>query len=212
VKRFEAALGSYFKPKQTAATRLPALLEQRLVRLGVPETTDRLTTARSADTLCAEVAGKKGKAIVEVLSAYDPKTSGRAAAASLAGAEEAVRALEDDLVWGPIEQLRARDDVAGGTELLERLTQALRQDELHVKIGLRIRELAKEALLLLQPKSPPEPKPGTDSRSLAATGRGRTEAREALARLVENAEAALDGAGDDVELTGSVRVVWRKKP
>ena len=27
-------------------------------------------------------------------------------AASLAGAEEAVRALDDDLVWGPLEQLR----------------------------------------------------------------------------------------------------------
>lgn len=212
LKRFEAAVVGYFKPRQPSATRLPTILEQRMVQLGVSGPTDRLTTARSADALCAELAGKKGKAIVETLAAFEPKTSGRAVAASLAGGDDAVRALDDELVWGPIDQLRARDDIAGGAELLERLSQALRQDELHVKLGARIRELAKEALSLLQPKAAAPPPAGTESRSLSASGHGRAEAKAALSKLLKDAEAALETAGDDVEISGSLRLTWRKKP
>jgi hypothetical protein len=212
LKRFEAAVVAYFKPKQPSATRLPTILEQRTVQLGVSGAGDRLTTARSADALCAELAGKKGKAIVETLAVFEPKTSGRAVAASLAGGDDAVRALDDELVWGPIDQLRAREDIAGGAELLERLSQAIRQDELHVKLGARIRELAKEALSLLQPKAVAPPPAGTESRSLSTSGHGRAEAKAALSKLLKDAEAALESAGDDVEISGSLRLTWRKKP
>lgn len=212
LKRFEAAVVGYFKPKQPPATRLPTILEQRMVQLGVSGATDRLTTAHSADALCAELIGKKGKAIVETLAGFEPTTSGRAVAASLAGGDDAVRALDDELVWGPIDQLRARDDIAGGAELLERLSQALRQDELHVKLGARIRELAKGALSLLQPKAVAPPPAGAESRSLSASGHGRAEAKAALSRLLKDAEAALETAGDDVEISGSLRLTWRKKP
>jgi hypothetical protein len=169
-------------------------------------------TARSGDALCAALAGKKGKQIVETLSVFEPKTSGRAVAESLAGAQAAVEALDDELVWGPIEQLRGRDDLAGGPELLERLSQTLRQDELHVKLGARVRGLAKEALSLLQPKAAPPNQPGMESRSLSASGHGRSEARAALAKLVTDAGEALGTAGDDVEIVASVRVTWKKKP
>ena len=212
LKRFEAAVVIYFKPKQPAATRLPTLLDQRLAQAGLTGLNDRLVTARSADTLCAELAGKKGKAIVETLAVFDPKTSGRAVAASLAGAEEAVKALADDLVWGPLDQLRARDDLAGGAELLERLSQALRQDELHVKLGDRVRELAKAALNLLQPRLPPVPKAGRETRTVLASGRGEAEVKAAAAKLLRDVEAALEQAGDDPELSASVQVSWRKKP
>jgi hypothetical protein len=221
LKRFEALVVAYFKPKQAPAARLPAALERRLGSLGsAPGAAleDRLATARSADELCTALAGKKDKAIVEVLAAYEPKTSGRAVAASLGGAEDAVRALDDDLVWGPLEQLRGRTDIAGGPELLERLEKALRQDELLVKLGSRIRELAKEALVLVQPKAHPAagkpvaPPPGTEARTVQAQARGAAEARAALAQLVRDAEAALAEAGDDLELSGSVRLTWRTKP
>jgi hypothetical protein len=114
-------------------------------------------------------------------------------------------------VWGPIDQLRARNDIAGGAELLERLAQGLRQDELHVKIGLRIRELAKEAVGLLQPKWIVEHPAGTETRSLSATGRGRSETTAALAKLLKEAGAALETAGDDVEISGSIHLAWKKK-
>ena len=111
-----------------------------------------------------------------------------------------------------------RPDIAGGPELLERLEKALRQDELLVKLGSRIRELAKEALVLVQPKAQPAagkpfaPASGTEARTVEAQARGATEARAALAQLVRDAEAALAEAGDDLELSGSVRLTWRKKP
>ncbi len=212
LKRFEANVVTYFKPKQPAATRLPTLLEQRIGTLGATGSNDRLVTARSADALGAEVAGKKGKALVETLAAFEPKTSGRAVAASLAGADDAVAALADDLVWGPIEALRLRPDRAGGPELLDRLSQALRQDEIHVKLGARIRDLAKEALILLRPPAPSPLSAGRETRSVPASARGRSEAQAALTKLVRDVEAAIDQAGDDLELSGSVQVSWRKKP
>jgi hypothetical protein len=211
LKRLETDVLAYFKAKQTAATRLPGLLEQRTKDAAQAGPTDRLVTARSADALAAELAGKRGKAIVETLGAFEPKTSGRAVASSLGGADEAVRALEDDLVWGPLEQLRARDDVPGGAELLERLAQALRQDELNVKLGPRIRQLANAALGLLKPPAQPSPPAGLVVHALPVAARGREASREALARLVKEAEAAFDAGGDEVELSGSLRVTWRKK-
>jgi hypothetical protein len=209
LKRLEALVLAYFNPKHAAATRLPTVLGPRLAQLGIAGTTDRLVTARSADALCAELAGKKGRAIVEALAAFEPKTSGRAVAASLAGAEEAVKSLEDALVWGPLDQLRTRADLAGGAELLERLAQALRQDELQVKLGVRVRELAKEALTLLQPTDHDR---GSETRLVSASARGRSAAKAALGKLLKDAEAALETAGDDLEVIGSVRVTWGRRP
>src|ERR1019366_2567555 len=214
LKRFEALVQAYFKPKVAAAARLPALLEPRLREFGIGEEADRLVTARSADAISSALAGRKGKEIIEVLAAFEPKTSGRAVAASLAGAEEGVKALDDELVWGPIDQLRGRHDLRGAPELLERLSQALRQDELHVKLGAHIRELAKEALGLQvkPPPPPPPPPPGTETKAISVAGRGRADAKAALARLGEEGGAGLETATDDVELTGSLQVRWRKKP
>jgi len=212
VKLLEARVLAYFKPRHQAATRLPAALESRLQQCGVTEVTDRLVTARSAAALCLDVEGMRGRALIEALAAFDPKTSGRAVAASLAGVNETVGVLDDALVWGPLDQLRPRADLVGGAEVLERLLQALRQDELHVKLSEQLRSLAKEALTLLQPRVVVEPKAGTETRSVTASGRGGTEAKAALARLVRDAEAALAAAGDEVEVSGSVRISWRKRP
>jgi hypothetical protein len=212
LKRFEVAVLTYFKPKHPSVTRLPTLLQQRVTSLGIRDAEDRLVTARSGDELCAALAEKKGKAIVEVLAGFEPKTSGRAVAASVAGAEEAVRALDDDLVWGPLDQLRGRegDDLARGPELLERLSQAMRQDELLVKLGARVRELAKEALTLIQPKVAPD-KPDAEIRLLSASGHGRAEVQAALTKFSKEARALLETVGDDVELSGSLRLTWSHK-
>jgi hypothetical protein len=212
LKRLEADVLAYFKPKLPPAARLPAALESRLGPGGAGAEADRLVTARSAAALAVDLGGRKGKALIEALAAFEPKTSGRAVGASLAGAEEAVRVLDDALVWGPLDQLRPRQDVVGGAELLERLSAALRQDELHVKLGARVRDLAKEALGLLQPKETAASPVGTETRSLLASARGRAPAKAALAKLLIDVEAALEAAGDDVDVSGSVRVTWRKKP
>ena len=59
---------------------------------------------------------------------------------------------------------------------------------------------------------PVAPPPGTEGRTVQAQARGAAEARAALAQLVRDAEAALAEAGDDLELSGSVRLTWRTKP
>ena len=105
-----------------------------------------------------------------------------------------------------------RPDRAGGPELLDRLSQALRQDEIHVKLGARIRDLAKEALILLRPPAPSPLSAGRETRSVPASARGRSEAQAALMKLVRDVEAAIEQAGDELELSGSVQVSWRKKP
>ncbi|MBK8255146.1 MAG: hypothetical protein IPK82_21100 [Polyangiaceae bacterium] len=224
LKKLEALVVGYFKPKQTAAMQLPGLLAQRLAQLGIAGEPDRLVTARSGDDLSAQLAGKKGKALVETLAAFEPKTSGRALADSFAGADDAVREVKDDLGWGTLDQVRCRPDGAGGEELLDGLGQALRQDELHQKIGPRVRELAKEALLLLKPK--PDltkgaglgvsvavaPLPiGAEEKNLPIQAKGKAASQEALAQWVDQVKSALTAAGDDVEMVGSVRLVWRRK-
>ncbi|MEI7892910.1 MAG: hypothetical protein WCI05_07455 [Myxococcales bacterium] len=210
-KLLEAKVRDYFKGKQSAAIKLPGQLEHRSSKLGLTDPTDRSVTARCADQLCANLDGKKGKLLLETLAAFEPKTSGRAVATSMAGAEEAVQSLADDLVWGPIEQLQNGEGGAGGAELLERLKQAMRQDELQVKLGPRIRELAKEALKLLQRNvvTPREVQPGTETHKVSVSAQGHSKVEAEIARLREDLEKALAAAGDDVEVHGSVELTWR---
>ncbi|MFO0756702.1 MAG: hypothetical protein U0359_09435 [Byssovorax sp.] len=229
LKRFEAQVLAQLDPKRQAMLRLPALLERRLAEIGQSGPTDRSTTARSAEDLASRTAGKKGKALVEALAAFEPKTSGKAVAASLEAADELCRMLDDELIWGPILQAQRRSDLAASAGLVEQVTRAMRQDELLEKLAPRLRTLAQEALRLLAPppvsmpvdaqpvpvaarRSPP-PDTGTQEiRTFPADGRGRAAVEAALDRLVTEARKALAEAPDDVEISGSLSLTWRKRP
>ncbi|MFW6023854.1 MAG: hypothetical protein ACOC9O_03820, partial [Myxococcota bacterium] len=93
-----------------------------------------------------------------------------------------------------------------------------RQDELNIKLAPRLRELAVQGQELLRsgtgeavPPSKPKPPSGAAvvwSGSLAA--RGGDEVRRVLRGKVEELEAALRDAGDDVELEGEIRLVEKE--
>ena len=127
---------------------IPSKLAQRLASFGL-EGGDRLTTARSADALCAALTARSPVEQVRALASFRAETSGTAVGASLAGAAEVKGALEDDLLFGYFEPLDpARPDAA---EVLEELKKALRQDESHVRLAERLRELARSAQSILRP-------------------------------------------------------------
>ncbi|MFW6086121.1 MAG: hypothetical protein ACODAG_02870 [Myxococcota bacterium] len=216
LKRFEAELDKRLTDEAEPCARLPALLERWLGVLQAGDDADRLRTARSADTLCAELRGQGGKDQVERLSAFVPETSARALGASIGSAGEVVRVLEDALVLGTFEQLRdRRASLAGAEEILERARSALRQDELNLKLAPRLRELAVQGQELLRggkPDAQPAPVSQPVVWSGALSGRGRSAVLATLRAKMSEVEAALAEAGDDVELQGEIRVVKKEKP
>jgi hypothetical protein len=150
VKRFEAMLNEALGKTAQGCSKLPGLLGARLSELGLPATSDRAATAASAADLCARLAGKSGLDQVRALAGFEPKTSAQALGRSLGAAGEAAAALENKLIFGSFQQVKARGDVlAGGAKLLDDIAEALRQDELHVKLSPRLRELAERAQELL---------------------------------------------------------------
>lgn len=204
LKRLEAQLTASIKEAGGPATAIPGLLKQRLGELGMGEDVDRLTTAVSADQLCAVMAGKSGLEQVRVLAGYAPKTSGRAVGSSLADADAVKRVLEDSLVFGQFLRLQALDGVAGADDLLDKVREAMRQDQVTVKLHERLTTLARQAVSI-PPPPVPEPTPVPDGAkteviTLAATG--RTAALKAL----DDLRAKVDAAGEGVSLTGRVTV------
>ncbi len=160
LKRFEAMLGTRLEAVSKAATALPAELVRWAELLGVSMDADRLVTARSGDQLCAALVGQGGVAQVEALAAFEPRTSAQALGASLHAAPALVPRLADRLAFGVFTQLSARaSQLAGAAELLEQAAAAVRQDELHIALGARLRELAEEGQRLLsggaEPTAPP---------------------------------------------------------
>ncbi len=206
LKRLEGELRKKLETVSNAATRLPDVLSRRMGALGVPEDVDRMRTAASGEALMAALQGKKGKHAVEALATFSPATSARALGASIHSAADNARLLEDDLVFGPFTQLATRqNEIAGGPELLERVAQALRQDEINVPLAPRVRELAREALRLV---NPPIVHEVIVRQPLQA--RGAQDIRDALRAAVEALEKALDGASDDVEISGTITLQKKK--
>jgi hypothetical protein len=181
---------------------VPALLAARAQDLRFPETTDRLTTARSADELCVALRGKSGVEQVRVLVGYEPKTSGSAMLHHMGSVESVAALLRDDLVFGVFEQLRGRSiDLVGAAELVDDVQTALRQDEVNVSLVARLRDLARQGQKLLQPPLP-------DKSSVLfrdeVSVQGGPNVRVKLDQLVSSLRAKLDEEGDDVELQGTL--------
>ena len=220
LKRFEALLAERLTPVAVACAKLPGALRARLLELGQPETADRLRTAIAADRLCAALQKKGGLEQVGLLAGTTFDTSAKAVGRSLATAAEAVRVLDDPLVFGVFGQLQARRGALGGAqEVTDRVAQVLRQDELIEALAPRLRALAEEGQRLLvapgpplQPPPPPPPPPlppGSFHRDL--DGRGREDAREKLRKAIAELEAALGSFEDDVRLQGTLTLTGKKK-
>ncbi|MEP7124754.1 MAG: hypothetical protein ABJE95_27750 [Byssovorax sp.] len=225
LKRFEALLADKLAAAVGPAAKLPVALRGRLVALGEPETSPRLLTAITADRLCASLSRKGGLEQVNLLAVATFDTSARAVGKSLASVVEAVRVLDDPLVFGVFGQLQARGlDLVGASAVSASVALALRQDEVNEALAPRLRALAEEGQRLLTPpvvigfhKSSgvgggsaggevPQP---LLQRPLHA--HGRAEILASLRALLSEVEAALDTAGDDPTLSGVVTLTGKKK-
>ena len=210
LKRLESEVARCVKAAASCA-RLPALLSARLTALDLEDVVDRKTTATSADQLVTSLLGRAGKELCEALAAFTPKTSalalGRSLRQSMNGAaDDVTKVLEDDLVFGPFLQLKAKaGTVEGAQELLDDVARCLRQDELNEPLAPRLRALAGKAQRLLNPPPPP----GRVLVQAAWNKTGKAAVVDELRALVQRAEAALDGEGDDVVLTGSLTLTAR---
>ena len=217
LKRFESELSAKVKAKLTACTRLPSAIRKRVAQLALVSEDgrdiDRLRTAVSAEAICAALSGRGGKAQIEALARYAPETSARAVGASIGSAERAASLLEDNLVFGTFESLRARSgEIPGAEELLAQVASVLRQDELN-RSADELRRLAEEAQRLMRPEPPrpPPPPPGTKVLlDKTLTGRGSADVVAQLEAVLAEAKRAIE-SGDDAVLDGHIRITGRAK-
>lgn len=202
LKRFEALVAAKLKDAAGPCTKLPGGLRRRLEQLGVSDS-DRLVTASSADALVAALGGRRGKEQVEVLAAFEPKTSARAVSRSVGAAKAVVEVLEDRLVFGAFDQLaRRRGELEGAAELLDDVASTLRQDEVNLAAADRLRSLAERAQALLNPP----PTPGKVLVEVALTGDGKAEVLARLEAAVAEVRAAVESEAGEVSMSGTVRV------
>jgi hypothetical protein len=211
LKRFEADLRGKLDRVTRAAAELPGRLTEWAELIGVAGDADRITSARSADALIAELVGKGAVAQVETLASFQARTSPRAVGKSLASAPDLVKLLGDNLVAGVYRQLVSRKaELSGATELLEQAALAMRQDEIHVALAERLRSLAEAGQKLLS-SGPPQPsQPPGKGTVVEINASGRAESLARLDAAVEEMRRAIAKLGDDVVLTG--RIVASEKP
>jgi hypothetical protein len=218
VKRFEVDLAAKLQKLAGGAAKMVPTLDRRLAERGVSGEVDRLVTARSGAALCAVLEGKKGVEQVRALAAFEPQTSAKAVGITLLASAAGVTALEDKLFFGAFARLRG---VAGGETILEGVERALRLDELHESLAPALRrqaEAANELLTATQaspetlpvppvPPAPAVPPIGTRVIKRDAT---KAKAREVLAAVVQEVEAALKDEPADVSVAIEVRIT--RKP
>ncbi len=210
LKRFEVALAKELGRVERAAAALPALVERRLAALGAETKVDRVTTAKSGAAICKSLAGASTLEQIAALARFEPKTSAQALGRSLMTAEKVAAQLADDVFFHAFEPLLSEHaDVQGATEVVEKVVRALRQDEVNEPLVETLRKLAQEAIAL-RPAPPPPPQGWKVVLSERASAKGGAAARTQLDALIAKARAALEEAGDEVELTASVEV--RGKP
>lgn len=214
LKKFESELRGRLDRFARAAAELPGRLTEWVGLIGVAGDADRITTARSADALIAELVGKGAVAQVETLARFEARTSPRAVGKSLASAPDLVKLLGDSLVTGVYRQLGNRKaELSGAAELLEQAVIAMRQDEIHVALAERLRSLAEAGQKLLSgggPQPPQPSQPPTRGTVVEINASGRAESLARLDAAVEEMRRAVEKLGDDVVLTG--RIVATKKP
>ena len=210
LKRFEAAVAAKVAELGRAAEQLPGELERWANALGVALDADRLTTARSAAGLVTTLGAPGARSPVDVLQTFAPQTSAPAVARSLATTKATLAVLGERLVFGQLESVRARPELEGAQELIERATAALRQDEAIDPLSDRLRKLAEEAQRLLAPP-PIAPTRGKVVLRRPTAAKGAAAVRAELAKLTADVERALAEAGGEVELSGEIVVTAKDR-
>lgn len=210
LKRFEAAVAAKLAEVGKSADQLPDELIRWAGLLGVPESADRIKTAESARSLIARLHARPD-AVVEVFESYAPETSAPAVARSIATARATLAVLTQQLVYGQLETAASRKEVEGATELIEDAAKVFRQDETIESLGDRIQKLAERAQRLFVGTKAPPPPAGAVVVRKAAAAKGTTAVRAELKRLAKEIEAALDAAGEGVELSGELVLTSRAK-
>ena len=219
VKRFEVDLAGRLQKLAGGAAKMVPALERWLTERGVSGEVDRLVTARSGAALCTVLEGKKGVEQVRVLASFEPQTSAKAVGIALLASAAGVTALEDKLFFGAFARLPR--GVAGAETILEEVERALRLDELHEALAPALRrqaEAANELLTATQPlpETPPVPPvpaapavPPIGTRVIKRDAT-KSKAREVLAAVVQEVEAALNDEPADVSVAIEVRIT--RKP
>jgi uncharacterized short protein YbdD (DUF466 family) len=188
----------------TAVADVSGLLTKYASALGVDPECDRLTTARSAEQAIVAVRGKSGVEQVRALARYAPATSATAVGRHLSNLSQLQIVLKDEILLGVFTQLRTKtSELAGAEEVLEQIQSALRQDEIHVELASRLRELGRQAQQLLAGPIGPAPEERVIKTWKVKT-EGRSEVNARLAELVRELEQELAQAEGEVELSGSL--------
>lgn len=209
LKRFEVRMAEELAAKAGPAARLPGLLRARMRELGLPEEVDRVRTAVSADQLCSQLQGKRAVEQVRVLASFTPETSAQALGKSIARAADAMKLLDDRLVFGVFGQLGLRRaELSGAEELLARVAETMRQDELHVGLAERLRTLAEEGQRILAPPAPPEIRPESKPERVLLRrpfrAQGKKAALSEVRAALEELERRIEVSSEDVTLTGEI--------
>lgn len=215
LKSFESLVRERLQAQGEAAVALPAALGRWYRALGVDEETDRLVTARCGAALVAALQGQPAMRTVEVLAAFDPRTSGRAVGRSLARAPVTRKSLDNGLALGVFQQLLAKaPSEPAAAELLEQARRALRQDELNEALAERLPQLAHQGQALLTPEpsfdspvgssAPTPPPPSQILVDVALRADGRTAILAALETLLADVRAALNDDSGTLSLRGRV--------
>jgi hypothetical protein len=206
--RFRAELSKRVESVAPACADLPGLLQRRSAEVGLGGDTPRIGTARSADQLCVALRGKSGVEQVRALVAYEPQTNGPSVGVHVGQAAALVTLLRDEFLFGVFEQLAARkDELAGAAELLEHVQAALRQDESHVALGERIKDLGRQAQRLLHPETRAPNQHVVFQKRVEA--HGPEAARGRLRQLVDEIETELERGGEAVDLVVTATVTKR---
>jgi len=213
LKRFEDKLNKALVEHKGPCERLPELLAKRAGELGVGDDEARLVTAKSSAALCVALHGQPAVRQVNVLAEFTPETSAQALGRSVGSAKGNVEVLGNNLIFGVFAQLTGqKSSLAGAQEQLERVTRALRQDELNEALAASLRGAAEEGQRLLadtsgEPVQPPKPDPAPDAVvDEAFSAAGSDKAKAAIQKLLGLLEEHADT--DDISLTG--RLVIRK--
>jgi len=165
-------LGALVEKVKGAATRhtevapLVPVLETRSREWGCPDSSPRLTTARSCARLVQSLVGASGAALVRTLAGFKPETSLSAMERSLTVAREVKARLEEDARWIVFQQVRHLEaDAEKGKDaraLLADLTALLSADQLNAMLADGLTALTQRAARLLAVPEPAPPVSGEE--------------------------------------------------
>ncbi len=192
------------------AHQIADLLRQRIAQIpGLPEGANRLQTAEAVSNLLGVVSTNDPVSQVQGLALVDIRTSLPAMQRHMRSASTVLDTLKSDLLFN---NFLALPDLPGnaGASIAADVQRIVSADELTRPLVAGLQECALKAQRLLHPRpeapthSPSAPRPVQQGHS---TPIRRPQAAGEVARVTQEALAALEAAGDDAELVLSWQVM-----